>query len=451
MKYQIKVTPRGERKAVVAQALEASEDKERLDDFRGQPVDLKVVILSIELPVYRMANCRTFSEQQNSIVESGRDPLFFESGQESGEAQGEQHRILTKITKNAKASIANIYEVLESEGQREAILITSAGVVVNGNRRLSAIRDMYAQDPIEHKKFSHVKCAVLPSDATSDDIDDLEATLQARPQTKLDYDWIGEARLIRRQIDKGRTHGQVAEQLRRKPAEISNALKALTEAELYLTTWVNKPGQYSLVSEDGEQLFNDIPKQTTSQDAQLQRASRAIAWSVFENAERFTGRIYSYNAAFGKLAPKVIDAVSKKLGLQYGKDEGTESDQFDIAIDEDDQVSDYSAFIDALRNEGTKKEAVGALVEACDTALESDRGKRQKDAALKAFSQVHSKLEAINTDSAGPNTYQPMLNQIKAIEKKLLKHKGKITKLKEKTDKAKKTTTSQKGKTGDRK
>src|SRR5690606_27619980 len=118
------------------------------------------------------------------------------------------------------ASIANIDEVLVLEGQREAILITSTGVVVNGNRRLSAMRELYATDPTKYSKFTHVKCAVLPSDASADDIDDVEAALQARPQTKLDYDWIGEAQLVRRQLQKGRSIDQVAAQLRRKSAEI---------------------------------------------------------------------------------------------------------------------------------------------------------------------------------------------------------------------------------------
>lgn len=415
MSYEIHVKPRAERQAIITIALEASERKDRLDDYRGEPIDLKVVSLEIGLPVYRMANCRTFSEQQNSMAKKGLDPTFFSKGQESTEAQSEQHEILRRITKGAKASIANIDEVLTLEGQRESILITSTGVVVNGNRRLSAMRELYASDPTKYSKFSHVKCAVLPSDASADDIDDVEAALQARPQTKLDYDWIGEAQLVRRQRQKGRTVDQVAAQLRRKPPEIKNLLQALEEAELYLTTWANKPGQYALVAEDGEQLFKDIPKQIGSQDTQMQNASRAIAWTVFENADRFSGRIYNYNAAFGKLAPQVVQSVTEELGIELSKAEDEDSGQFDFAIDEDDQVLDYSPFVEALRGEDTKDDALDALVDACVTAIEREKGKKRKDAALKSLGQVHSKLAAIDVSTAGKSTYRPMLKQIESI------------------------------------
>lgn len=415
MSYEIHVRPRAERQAIITKALEASERKERLDDFRGEPIDLKVVSLEAGLPVYRMANCRTFSEQQNAIAKKGLDPTFFSKGQESTEAQSEQHEILRRITRSAKASIANIDEVLLLEGQREAILITSTGVVVNGNRRLSAMRELYATDPTKYSKFSHIKCAVLPSDASADDIDDVEAALQARPQTKLDYDWIGEAQLVRRQLQKGRSVDQVAAQLRRKSAEVKNLLQALEEAELYLNSWAKKPGQYSLVAEDGEQLFKDIPKQIGSQDTQMQNASRAIAWTVFENADRFSGRVYNYNAAFGKLAPQVVQTVTEELGIELTKAEEDDSGQFDFSIDEDDQVLDYTPFVESLRSEDTKDDALDALVDACVTAIEREKGKKRKDAALKSLGQIHSKLAAIDISTAGRATYKPMLKQIESI------------------------------------
>lgn len=441
MTFEIHVKPRSERQAIISKALAASQKTDRLDDFRGEPIDLQVVSLEIGLPVYRMANCRTFSEQQDEISKKGLDPHFFSKGQESTEAQTEQHEILRKITKSAKASIANIDEVLTLEGQRETLLVTSTGVVVNGNRRLSAMRELYANDPIKFSKFSHVKCAVLPSDASADDIDDVEAALQARPQTKLDYDWIGEAQLVRRQLQKGRSAEQVASQLRRKTAEIKNLLQALEEAELYLSDWAKKPGQYSLVADDGEQLFKDIPKQIGSQDTQMQNASRAIAWSVFENADRFSGRIYGYNAAFGKLAPQVVQSVTEELGIELSKAVVEDNGEFDFAIDDDDQILDYTPFVDVLRDPELKDDAIEALVDACVTAIEREKGKKRKDAALKSLGQVHSKLAAIDISTAGANTYSPMLKQIQAIADVLKRLDAEV-------DKAMKVSQSQEGEKG---
>jgi len=416
MTYETKLTPLSERQALIKKAREASDRTHPLDDFRGELIDLPVVTVGVGLPVYRMSNCRTFSEQKRTIAEKGFEAGFFERGQESTEAQTEQHSILRRITRAAKASIANIDEVLTIEGQTEPLLITASGVVVNGNRRLSAMRDLYAEDPIKFKKFAHVKCSVLPNDATADEIDDVEAVLQARPQTKLDYDWIGEAQLVRRQLQKGRSHDQVAAQLRRKTAEIKNLLQALEEAELYLSEWRDKPGQYSLVVDDGEQLFKDIPKQTSSHEQTFQPASRAIAWSIFDNADKFSGRVYNYNAAFGKLAPQVIAQVTEELGIELGEPDFGDETDFEFSIDDDDKAIDYTPFINALKDEETKDSAIDALVDACVTAIEREKGKKRKDAALKALSQVHSKLAAIDISTSGKSTFQPMLKQISSIE-----------------------------------
>jgi len=426
--FEISLKPRSEREATIAKRVAAKDKTSALDDFRGDRIDLPEIKLEIGVPVYRMGNCRTFSEQQSVIAQKELDKTLFSMGQELSSVQQLQHGILRRITKAAKASIANIDEVLEVEGQREPILITATGVVVNGNRRLSAMRDLYAQDSSKFAQFSYVRCAVLPSDTSADEIDDIEAALQARPQTKLDYDWIGEAQLVRRQINKERTHEQVADQLRRRTIDIKNLLQALEEAELYLSDWRGKPGQYALVSDDAEQLFKDLPKNIAGQDAQLQNASRAIAWSLFDNRDKLSGRVYGYNAAFGKLAPEVIKAVVDELGLDLKPAEDESDEDFGFAIEEDDEAIDYQPFVTALKDDETKEDAVETLIDACVTALERDKGKKNKNAALKALGQVHSKLAAIDVSMAGSTTYPAMLKQIDAIEEALEKIRGKVTK-----------------------
>jgi len=427
MKFEINLTPRSEREAIISKSVIATKKTSVLDDFRGDRVDLPEIKLEISLPVYRMANCRTFSEQQSVIAKKELDKTLFSMGQESSSVQQLQHEILRKITKAAKASIANIDEVLEVEGQREPILITATGVVVNGNRRLSAMRDLYALEKVKFAQFAYIRCAVLPADTSPDEIDDIEAALQARPQTKLDYDWIGDAQLVRRQINKKRTPEEVADQLRRRPVDIKNLLQALREAELYLSDWRGKPGQYGLVSDDAEQLFKDLPKNIAGQGAQLQNASRAIAWSLFDNREKLSGRVYGYNAAFGKLAPEVIQTVVDELGLELEASDEDQDEEFDFAIDEDEGAVDYQVFVDALKDEETKDDTVETLIDACVTAIERDKGKKNKNAALKALGQVHSKLAAIDVSTAGTATYPAMLKQIEAISEALEKLRVKVT------------------------
>jgi len=428
MTYDITITPRLERITLIKQRLENStESGDTIYEFRSSQFTPKVISLPIELLVYRMENCRTFSAQQSEIAIDGLDKTFFEKGQELSSAQQIQHNILAKLAKQGADSITPIISVLDKDGQREAILITNTGVVVNGNRRLSAMRELMRKDDGSvDERFTNIQCAVLPDDTTRDEIDDIEADLQARPETKLDYDWIGDARLVRRQVDKGRTVKQVADRLRRSKGDIEKVLLALDEADLYLSEWVEKPGNYQLVTE-GQQIFGDIPKNIDKKDQGLKNASRAIAWSIYENRDKITGRVYSLNAAFGRLATNVLDILEDQLDIQQDEDCDNETDDdFMIDIEADESDKDYTPIIEALKDDETKDQAVEVLLDACETALELDKGKKNEKAALKTLSQVNAKVVGIDVNSAGKSTLPAMLKQIETIKARLEKIEAEV-------------------------
>lgn len=421
MTYKISLKPRAEREAMIAKRVEASgEFGETIYDYRSGTFTPKVISLPIEVPVYRMENCRTFSAQQTEIARKGLPKEFFEKGQELTSAQQVQHEILARLATVGTDSVTPINSVLQKEGQRETILITSTGVVVNGNRRLAAMRELKTRrDGSVDERFTNIRCAVLPPDVTRDEIDDIEADLQARLPTKLDYDWIGDARLIRRQVGKNRSTKEVADRLRRSKADIENVLQALDEADLYLSEWVKKPGEYDLL-QDGQQIFGDLPKAIAKKDANLQNASRAIAWSIYENRDRISGRVYRLNAAFGKLAPQVLEALEDQLELPVDDDDN-QVDYYDFAIDieNDGESRDYTPIIEALRDEDTRDEAITTLIEACETAIELDKGQKNEEAALKALAQINSKVTGIDISAAGSPTLPAILKQIGSIRKAL--------------------------------
>lgn len=421
MTYKIDLKPRAEREAMIAKRVETSNEfGETIYDFRSGSFPPKVISLPIDVPVYRMENCRTFSAQQTEIAREGLTKDFFEKGQELTTAQQAQHEILAKLAKQGTESVTPIILVLEKDGQRETILITSTGVVVNGNRRLAAMRELKTRkDGSVDERFTNIKCAVLPRDVTRDEIDDIEADLQARPQTKLDYDWIGDARLIRRQVGKGRSTKEVADRLRRSKIDIENVLQALDEADLYLSEWVKKPGDYDLL-QDGQQIFGDLPKAIAKKDVNLQNASRAIAWSIYENRDKISGRVYRLNAAFGKLAPNVLEILDERLELPPSAiDDLADDDDFAIDIDDDYSSKDYTPIIEALRGEDADDETIATLIDACETAIELDRGQKNEEAALKALAQVNSKVMGIDIGAAGTPTLPAILKQISSVRKNL--------------------------------
>jgi hypothetical protein len=245
---------------------------------------------------------------------------------------------------------------------------------------------------------------------------DIEAALQAKPETKLDYDWIGDAQLIARLVSLHKSTAEVARRLDRSEKEIKNSILALAEADLYLKDWAQAEGAYSKVRDEAEQLFNDLPKQLEGKDPALQRASRAIAWTLFDNKDKLPGRVYSFNAAFGKLAGEVIDKVASDLGLAT-ETKGVEDDTggFDVDVGGDDGAVSYDVVVDTLRNSAEDESVVEALIEAAQNAVEIARGQKSSQAALKAVQQAHAKLIAVDLQRAAPETRAPIRKQLDAI------------------------------------
>lgn len=71
---------------------------------------------------------------------------------------------------------------LEEHKQIEPGLITRDGILVNGNTRCAALREL--------NSATHMRVAVLPASCTWGDINDVELSLQLRPDTRRDYSYI---------------------------------------------------------------------------------------------------------------------------------------------------------------------------------------------------------------------------------------------------------------------
>jgi hypothetical protein len=400
----VTLASRADREARIAKATAASAKNEEFYDFRGARVALPVVRLPVEVPLYRMENFRTYSEQAEYCAREKVARELFLYGQENEAAQQIQHDILAQLARKGKArSVVPVIEVLERDGQRESLLVTTSGVVVNGNRRLAAMRELYSRDSGTFASFGFVDCKVLPADTTPADILQIEAILQAKPETRLDYDWIGDAQLLSAMTELLGSVEAVAQNLNRKKAEVQNALQALAEADLYLKDWVGAPGQYNRVA------------QLAGKPAVLAEASRAIAWTLFENGSKLDGRLYGYNAAFGKRAEDVLDRLSDDLGISLTKAVKETEEGYDFEIDEDGATANYSPLIAQLKDPETKTAAVDALIEICTSVVESEKDRKSGNAALKAVTAAHTRLVEVDLSRAAPETYQSIARQLEAI------------------------------------
>lgn len=433
MPYKVQITGPVSRTATIASKVVAATEKREFYGFRNRKSHLPLIQVPIDLPVYRMENFRTYTDQRDYIAEHGKKPDYFSAGTESEEAQQAQHQLLHRLSlKGQSDSVVAVSDVLEAEGQRQPLLITAGGIVVNGNRRLAALRELYDQGS-KFAHFSHIDVLVLPPDATTEEIVDIEANLQAVPETKLDYDWIGEAQLISRLVNLGRSPKAVADQLRRKEKDVKYAMQTLAEADLYLKEAPGTEGNYSEIRDDAEQFFGDLPKLLEGKSEAMKEASRAIGWALYQNKGRLEGRLYDYNAAFGSLADNVLDRVAGELGIvteaEPGAAGGGEADDFAIDIGEEPQPTSFAGVIAALRAPDNEA-AIDALIEAAQTEIQLEKGQKSGGAALKAVQQAHTKLASVDLSRAEKSTVSKISKQLEAIKKLVAELEGKIAKLK---------------------
>lgn len=426
MPFEVKLIAPSEREMNIAKAVKSPERTLPFHQFRTKTYELPVIRVPIDLPVYRMENFRTYTDQHQHVAKEKLPADYFLSGQEVESVQQVQHNLLAELARKGVAdSVIPVITVLEQQGQTDPLLVSASGVVVNGNRRLAALREL---------RTEYVEVMVLPADASADEIVDIEASLQGMPETKLDYDWIGDGQLINRLISMGRTTKEISDKLHRPEKEIKNARQALIEADLYLKEWAKAEGEYGRISEDAEQVFKDMPKRLEGKDAELQHASRVIAWSLYDNRKRLGSRLYNFNAAFGALATDVLDRMATSLGLpttQPPASEASDADSEELFIDleEDDDTPSYDALVTILSEEETRESAVDALIEASLTSIEVAKGQKDGEAALKAVTEANAKLVSIDLTRATIDTYPAISKQLVTIEALVKKLQAKLQEL----------------------
>jgi hypothetical protein len=418
MPYSIKVTPAHIREQQIAQLVGKSDKREPFHAYQNRELDLPTIWVPLDLLIYRMANYRTRVAQQSFIRREKKDADLFRQGQENEAAQQAQHDILVKFAEQGRAgSVTPIVEVLEVEGQHDSILITSAGVVVNGNRRVAGMRSLYDKDSNQYRGFSHVKCMVLPPTVTESEIVEVEIRLQMKQRTELDYDWINECIAIKELRDSGKTVKDLMGLMNKKKVEIDDALNALIEADLYLTDWLAAPGDYDAI-EDAEQLFYDIGGSITAKSGESQELSRRIAWTLVDRRRKLKRRVYDFNPMFGKKADEVAAKLAEKLGVEFeqaGGADGAAKDDIDIDLGADAGPS-FRPLI-ALFDDPARREDIGNnLVEICEDIIDLEKGEQDALIALKTVQKVNSLLASIDLTRAAPDSLPSIVKQLESIQ-----------------------------------
>lgn len=258
------------------EAAERSASRATFDvPFRQQQRTLVKVEVPISFPLYNIRSGRTHRSQAEWIERNGRASDFFDDPEDE-EVQTVQHQLLLDMIQER-----GLADDLARRDQRNPIVLTVDGYIVDGNRRVTSLR---AQGGVEN-----VTAVVLPSDATLSEVFETELELQMARETRADYNWIDQALHVRygvQQLNEQVT--SVAQRMNIQEREVNDVLARLVLVDLYLA-WAGLPDAYHRVPGDSEQSFIELCDREGRQQVRnlpaLQReAIRLACFGVIQSA-----------------------------------------------------------------------------------------------------------------------------------------------------------------------
>ena len=158
------VKPQADRRQLIRELMGNSVVKSRQIVPGGGVEELQLIVLPITHIIYNADNVRirdkvlTQFEIENTDTEKF-DQQFY-SKRENFETQKFIHSILSELAHDPNADIYT--RLKQTQLQRDPILIDTNGVIVDGNRRMSSIRELYTESPSEFPEFNEIECVVIP-------------------------------------------------------------------------------------------------------------------------------------------------------------------------------------------------------------------------------------------------------------------------------------------------
>ena len=243
--------------------------------LREGPIQVPTVHLDQDLLIYRVDNGRLLAALQERLGHRPARLAHLQKNEALAETQALLHELLVEKARDARGPI--LRELRRLGVQTEPLLIDSSGVVVNGNRRLSAMRQLLSEDPEKFQRFHQPLVAVLPKHVSRSDVEYIETALQLAPETKLAYGWIDRRLKLWRQINELELDPdwvQEAYQLESRQ-QLDQELAELKLVDQYLDDICRTPFQYSVVA-NCERLFQRLQKQLSRLPNEQMKAWRSI-------------------------------------------------------------------------------------------------------------------------------------------------------------------------------
>ncbi|MEW2393735.1 transcriptional regulator [Streptomyces venezuelae] len=169
-------------------------------EWRGEQRHLHVISMPVDMlyfnpDTHRIRAQRTLDPERNQVLEE--EPW-------SEPAQQYLHDLLRCKPSNPNQTDPD-YSALQDElddfGQKEPGIISPDGILVDGNTRCAALRDLGVKD---------IRVGILPPDTSRRDINNVELALQLRRDKRREYSYINRLIAIEDELASGRREEDVA-------------------------------------------------------------------------------------------------------------------------------------------------------------------------------------------------------------------------------------------------
>lgn len=173
-------------------------------EWRGQPLQIEVIDMPVDSLYYNPGTHRVRAQRSHDPL---RDRALDEDAW-SDESQEYLHHLLQALPSDPSKRDPDFDALLESLRdfkQNDPGLITHDGILVNGNTRRAALKEI---------GNASIRVGVLPPSCTWADINAVELSLQLRRDHRRDYSYINRLLAIDEQMSLGRSVADIAREFR---------------------------------------------------------------------------------------------------------------------------------------------------------------------------------------------------------------------------------------------
>jgi len=399
------------RRQIISLARQHSRSTE-LVMYRGTYQAMPVLILPLEVPVYRAGNGRLAVLKAEYLRHHANKPDFFENNEETAEVQSALYGMLIELARNPEASIYQ--ELYNTRIQTERLLITHDGIVVDGNRRLASMRTLHGMDADQYAGFTEIEAILLPEDATPIDLELVEADRQLAPNTKLAYGWIDRRLKLRyHKFNLGIEEKLICDTYKLKSlGQLHTELEELELAEQFLEEYLERPHDYLLV-EDTELYFIGLHKQLVNiKDELIKQIWKLIGFAMIKEAT--TLKIEPGN--YFPIAPLKYHFALKPVLELYGEQQGLWSSMEELGSGTVINQSMYKQLIQNLNNHDQSRNIAGTIIHLFNQTIVEHEDRPHPISVVAHLNNMSKMLSKIDLDKFTASQRREMFGHLTEVD-----------------------------------